>query len=289
MRIALLQILPGHTPDENFNIATAWIEKAATQGADVALLPELWTIGYASPESYAEGKEAWQSAALTPEDSDFKRYRDLAREHKIALLLPYLERVDDEYADSAALIDREGTVILNYRKVHTVDKAWEIILYAGNDFPVAELVTKDEIVQIGCMICYDREFPEAARILMLHGAEIILIPNACGIDKNRIAQLQTRGFENMLAVAMTNYPAPKNNGRSAVFNGMREKGNDNYDSTLALMDDKEGVVFADIDLARLRAYRETDIWGDAYRRPRVYGELTVDTPRPPFVRSNARR
>lgn len=72
------------------------------------------------------------------------------------------------------------------------------------------------------MICYDREFPESARLLMLQGAELILVPNACPMELNRLAQLRARSFENMAAVATCNYPLgqPDCNGRSTVFDGV---------------------------------------------------------------------
>lgn len=55
---------------------------------------------------------------------------------------------------------------------------------------------------------------------MLNNAELVLVPNACSIDDNRMAQLRTRSFENMVAVAMTNYGAPRHNGRSVLFDGI---------------------------------------------------------------------
>ena len=62
------------------------------------------------------------------------------------------------------------------------------------------------------MICFDREFPESARILMLKGAEIILTPNACEMEDNRICQFKTRAYENMVGVVLANYAAPQQNG-----------------------------------------------------------------------------
>lgn len=289
MKIALLQINPGNTPDENFALASTRTEDAASRGADIAVLPEMWTIGYASPSEYPLGQKAWEQAALTQVDSDFTRYQDLAKKVGIALLLSYLEREGEDFMNSAALIASTGEIVLNYRKVHTVDRGWEVTLLPGEDFPVATLETRNGSAQVGCMICYDREFPEAARILMLNGAELILVPNACGLDVNRLHQFQSRGFENMLGVAMTNYPAPKNNGRSVAYNGMREKGNNDYDSTLVLATAEEGIYYADFDLERLRSYRASEIWGDAYRKPRLYGKLIVNNPKDPFKRSNARR
>jgi len=72
------------------------------------------------------------------------------------------------------------------------------------------------------MICYDREFPESARILMLKGAELVLVPNACPMEINRLSQLRARAFENMLAITTCNYPetVPECNGNSSVFDGI---------------------------------------------------------------------
>lgn len=66
------------------------------------------------------------------------------------------------------------------------------------------------------MICYDREFPESARILMPKGAELILVPNACFLEHNRISQLRARAFENTVAVAVANYAAPQENAPSCL-------------------------------------------------------------------------
>ena len=70
------------------------------------------------------------------------------------------------------------------------------------------------------MICYDREFPESARELMLGGAELILVPNACPMAGERTSQLRSRAFENMTAIATVNYSAPDQDGHSSVFDGM---------------------------------------------------------------------
>ncbi|MFT8344266.1 carbon-nitrogen hydrolase family protein [Clostridium beijerinckii] len=75
---------------------------------------------------------------------------------------------------------------------------------------------------MGAMICYDREFPESARILMLKGAEIILVPNACPMEINRISKLRSRAYENMVGIATVNYPKgkPDCNGHSSAFDGI---------------------------------------------------------------------
>lgn len=286
MKVALLQISPENNAEQNYEKAKSYIEESAHNGADVALLPELWNIGYVAPEEYELGVEAWQSAVMRQGDEQFQKYAKLAKDNSIAVALSYLERDGDKLYDSVALIDMNGATILNYKKVQTVRKNWEELLSAGGDFPVVELQTKEDSVKIGCMICFDREFPEVARILMHRGAEIVLVPNACNLETNRLAQFQARGFENMMGVAMTNYPSPRYNGRSVAFDGMREKGSE-YDPTLVLADGSEGIFYADFNLRKLRAYREREIWGDTYRKPWLYKELLDSTKSHPFIRDNA--
>ena len=87
---------------------------------------------------------------------------------------------------------------------------------------MTELDTKEGVIKVGSMICYDREFPESARVMMLKGAELLLVPNACPMELNRLAQLRGRAYENMLAIATCNYPAPHPdcNGHSTLFDGV---------------------------------------------------------------------
>ena len=86
---------------------------------------------------------------------------------------------------------------MTYAKVHTSDmKLTESNCTPGEDFYVCDLPVGNEKVKVGAMICFDREFPESARILMLKGAELVLTPNACSLDEKRINQFQARAFEN---------------------------------------------------------------------------------------------
>src|SRR5437588_10568653 len=120
-----------------------------------------------------------------------------------------------------SLIDRHGDIVMTYAKVHTCDfGAQEWTLTPGEDFYVCSLDTEQGALKVGAMICYDREFPESARILMLKGAEVILTPNSCPLEINRLSQYRARAFENMVALAMANYAAPQDNGHSIAFDGM---------------------------------------------------------------------
>jgi predicted amidohydrolase len=150
-------------------------------------------------------------------------------------------------------------------------------------------------VSVGFMICFDREFPESARALMLGGAEIILTPNACTLDQHRLGQFKTRAFENMCGVAMANYAAPTQNGHSVAFDAVayvpEVPGQDGeaHDTLIIEAGESEDVYLATFDLDRLRDYRSRESWGNAYRRPRLYQALTDEAVEPPFVRPDATR
>ena len=165
-------------------------------------------------------------------------------------------------------------------------------LTPGEDFYVIPLDTACGTVQVGAMICFDREFPESARILMLKGAELILVPNACPMEINRLSQLRARAYENMLAVATCNYPeaVPDCNGGSSVFDGVAYLPDvpGSRDTCILQAGGEEGIYMAELDLTRLRAYREHEVHGNAFRHPGKYGLLTEKKIEAPFIRENYR-
>lgn len=289
MKIALLQILPAGSEEENRNKGAEYCRRAKAAGADIALFPEMWSCGYRIPESAAE----LQALAL-PADGEFVcSFGELARELQMAVGITFLEKYQPSPRNSFVLFDRFGRRVLSYAKVHTCDFGEEKYLTAGNCFPVAGLDTAEGNVRVGAMICYDREFPESARILMLEGAELVFVPNACPMEINRLSQLRARAFENMFAVATVNYPAgqPDCNGHSTVFDGIAylPETEDSRDTCVLEAGEEEGLYIADIDLRTLRAYRESEVHGNAYRRPEKYGLLISEKIDPPFIRADRRK
>ena len=127
------------------------------------------------------------------------------------------------------------------------------------------------------MICFDREFPESARILMLKGAELILAPNACPMEINRLSTLRARSYENVVAVATCNYPEgqPDCNGHSTLFDGVPWLRSEPGVRDMCVLEapGEPGVYIAELDLDQLRGHRSNDIMGDKYRRPEKYGIL----------------
>src|SRR5260370_42262018 len=123
---------------------------------------------------------------------------------------------------------------------------------------------------------------------MLQGAEVILVPNACGLDRNRLMQVRVRAFENMVGLAMTNYAAPSNNGHSMAVDGINEDEHGQArDMLLVEAGDREGIYLAPFDREALRSHRRRNTWGNAFRRPHRYHRLTALEIDSPFVRVNA--
>lgn len=288
LRIALLQMVSsGRDVQANLRKGDQFCRRAAASGAHVALFPELWSIGYQGFAASKPGdREVWHSLAIARDDPFVEHFRHLARELGMAIGITYLERWPVAPRNTFTLFDRRGEEILTYAKVHLCP--WDPPDNActpGDDFPVASLVTAAGVVQVGCMICFDREFPEAARMLMLNGAELILTPNACDLDEGgsgfgdvRIAQFRARAFENLVAVAMTNYAAPQNDGRSVAFHP---------DGALVVIGGpSEDVILAGIDLGRLRAVRKNEMSRDAARSPEKYAAISSPRHPRPFARGS---
>lgn len=140
-----------------------------------------------------------------------------------------------------------------------------------------EFDTQKGSIKVGSMICYDREFPESARILMLQGAEMLLVPNACPMEINRLSQLRGRAFENMIAIATCNYPSPHPdcNGPSTLFDGIVYLPGmpGSRDMCIFEAGSEEGIYIAKLDVDMLRDYRKREVWGTNHRRPELYGVL----------------
>lgn len=289
LKVALLQILPSDSQRENLYKGKEYCKMAKQMGADIALFPEIWNTGYVISEDIDKLK----SDAIDADSEFVQNFSSLARELDIAIGITFLEKTDSLPKNSLILFDRHGNNVLHYSKVHTCDFGDEARLSQGDDFYVCEIDTKDGKVNVGAMICYDREFPESARILMLKGAEIILVPNACPMEINRLSQLRGRAYENMLGIATCNYPSgkPDCNGHSSAFDGVAymENVEGSLDICILEADEHEGIYIADFDMEKIRNYRQNEVHGNAYRRPWKYTLLVSEEKLDPFIRQDFRK
>lgn len=293
IRVALLQ-MNGCGLERAASLAKGetFCRRARALGADIALFPEMWSTGMTFFDPQRDGeRERWQAQQAIGRDDPFvTHFRRLAAELNMAIALTYLERWPGAPRNSVSLIDRRGEIVLTYAKVHTCEFDVECALTPGDGFPVCALSTEQGEVNVGFMICYDREFPESARLLMLGGAELILTPNACTLESHRLTQFRTRAYENMVGVAMTNYAAPQLNGHSVAYDAAAFRENEEPRDTLVIeAGEREDVYVAAFDLDALRDYRAREAWGNAYRRPRLYARLAAEEVSPPFVRPDATR
>lgn len=289
LKITLLQIAPTGNLEGNLNKGMECCRKAKDMGADIALFPEMYSNGY---DIYNRPAEEWTKDAVSVESEFVQSFGKLAKELDMAIGITLLESCETGPKNTLVLFDRHGKQVLTYAKVHTCDFSVERNLTPGDKFYVADLDTAIGNVKVGAMICYDREFPESARILMLKGAEIVLVPNACPMEINRLSQLRGRAYENMMGLATCNYPdsVPDCNGHSNAFDGVAYLPGlaRSRDTCILEADGKEGIYIAGFDMDMLRAYRKKEVHGNAYRHPKKYRDLLDSSINDPFVREDYR-
>lgn len=289
IKIALLQIMPGDSIDENIRVGIRACKKAKSEGADIVLFPEMWSNGYKIVNNIEELKKN----AISLDSAYIKTFQTLAQELNLAIAITLLEKYEPLPRNTIILFDRFGKQILTYAKVHTCDFDLEKNLTPGDDFYVANLNTEKGSLKIGAMICYDREFPESARILMLKGAEIIIVPNACPMEINRLSQLRARAFENMVGIATCNYPKgyPDCNGHSSAFDGVAYLPFDDKSRDTCILEAglEEGIYYATFSLDMMRDYRKNEVHGNAYRHPSKYHLIIDEQINEPFIRKDYRK
>ena len=292
LKIALLQMTPVvRAVEQNMLIGEKFCREAAEQGADIALFPEMFSNGYpvegdpfaawrqvafegAEPDREAIAKES--SFAIDDKHPYVERFRELAQELDMAIAVTYLGTGINAPRNVVLVIDRHGKDLLKYAKIHLFEPFLiDAMCEPGEDYYVRELDTHSGPVQIGAMICADRDYPEPARLLMKSGAEIVIMPNSCPLQQFNEGivtdMVRVRAFENAMAIAICNYPGPVQDGHSVAFSA---------DGTETLRaPEQEGVYVAKFDLEDIRRYRRETNLGDAFRKERCYQPL-IDAPVP---------
>ncbi|MBW4471589.1 MAG: carbon-nitrogen hydrolase family protein [Stenomitos rutilans HA7619-LM2] len=168
---------------------------AAKQNVTLLIFPELFLTGYNIGDDVKRLAEPWRGRSL-------QLAAEIAREHHVALLFGYAERDGGAIYNAAALIEADGTLAANYRKVHLFGAEEQRLFTPGRDWGLHTIAG----VRVGILICYDVEFPEAVRALALRGAELIAVPTALMFPYTQIPRvlIPTRALENQVFVAYAN-------------------------------------------------------------------------------------
>lgn len=149
--------------------ALAWFEAAMAEaaGADLLVLPELALTGYGDAAGV-------RRLAVATDAPVIGHLQALAARHRLALAFGYAEQVEEGLYDSLLLLGQGGEILANYRKVHLWGDYERALFLPGEPAPVVPLAG----CRLGLMICYDLDFPEAARDLALRGADSLVVVSA---------------------------------------------------------------------------------------------------------------
>jgi beta-ureidopropionase len=251
-----------------------YIAQAAQAGSQITCLQEI----FYGPYFCAEQETKWYDfTEKIPGGPTIQRMQELAKKHKMALVVPIYE-VEQEgiFYNTAAVIDGSGNYIGKYRKTHIPHVApgfWEKFYFRpGNlGYPVFDL----GFAKIGVYICYDRHFPEGARALGLNGAEIVYNPSAtvAGLSEylwklEQPAHAVANGYF-VGAINRVGIEAPWKIGE---FYGQSYFCNPRGQIFAQASRDKDEVLTADLDLDQIKEVRQTwQFFRD--RRPDAYGDL----------------
>lgn len=219
-------------PAANLDKMSLAIEEAAAKGAELICFPELFYCGYDI------GKEDLERLAIYCDGPELAKVRALAADAGVYVLLSYPEkdRETGKVYISASLIDDLGEILLNHRKTYRWGDEKDKVS-GGSGYEVCDT----KFGRVGVLICYEIEFPEPARILMLQGAEIILVTSAFTYVENMPTYLSALAIQNQCYILSTNDVREETPHRG--FSCMM----DQYGRVVDLLGAEEGMLFCDID------------------------------------------
>ena len=180
--VAATQMACDWDRDRNVARAEALVRDAARRGASVVLLQELFENPY-----FCKDQSAKHFGLAMPIEGHplVARMSRLAAELGVVLPISFFERANNAYFNSVAMIDADGRVLGLYRKSHIPHGAGYQEKFYFNPGDTGFRVWQTKAGCIGVGICWDQWFPEAARVMVLMGAELLLYPTAIGSEPDR--------------------------------------------------------------------------------------------------------
>ena len=212
-KIAVIQLNLNDIPENNLKKCISWVRDASQKGAEVILLPELYSSHY-----FCQSEDVDNFALAEPlYSTSFIAFSALANELGVVIIVPFFEkRMAGIYHNSAYIIDTDGSEAGLYRKMHIPDDPhfYEKFYFTPGDLGFKAFPTQKG--KIGTLICWDQWYPEAARLTALQGAEVLFYPTAIGwhpMEKEEYGENQQGAWMNVMkghAVANGVYVAAAN-------------------------------------------------------------------------------
>jgi len=194
-RAGLVQMSCGPDPDANLDKAADRVREAAREGAEVICLPELFRAQYFCQR---EDIALFDLAEPIPGPST-ERLSAIAREEKVVVIASLFERrAAGLYHNTAAVLQRDGSLAGLYRKMHIPDDPlyYEKFYFAPGDLGFKAFDTA--VGKIGTLVCWDQWYPEGARLTALQGANLLFYPTAIGwhpAEKEQFGQAQYEAWQ----------------------------------------------------------------------------------------------
>ncbi len=280
--VAAAQFACGWDVEANIAKAEAMVRRAAARGAQIVLLQELFETPYFCKD---QKQELFALARPAEGHPTLARMAGLARELGVVLPVSFFERANNAHYNAVAVIDADGRTLGLYRKSHIPDGPGYQEKFYFNPGDTGFRVWRTRHGPIGVGICWDQWFPEAARAMVLAGAEILLYPTAIGSEPQDPALdskghwqrvMQGHAGANMVPLVAANRIGTEEGEscRVSFYGGSFIA--DPWGARVAEAGAEEAVVTASFDLDEIRARRAA--WGFFRdRRPDLYRPLlTLD-------------
>ena len=281
--VAATQMACSNDTDKNVSNAEKLVRQAASKGAQIILIQELFESQYFCMD---QKEELFELSKPFDNHPTIKKFSELAKELKVVLPVSFFEKANRAHYNSVAIVDADGSILGKYRKSHIPDGPGYQEKFYFNPGDTGFKVWNTKYAKIGVGICWDQWFPEAARSMVLSGAELLLYPTAIGgepeddgFDSSDMWQRAMIGHSasNQIPVIASNRIGTEKGidienyfyGRSFVTNHVGDK-------IAEGSRDKEEVLIGKINLSEAETLR--NVWGVFRdRRPELYkGLLNLD-------------
>ena len=284
--LAAIQMSCSAKPEENLDKAESLVRKAAANGANIVLLPELFAYPYFCQE---RRYEHYSLALPVDKDPAVQRLSAVVKELGVVLPVSFFEKDGSRLFNSAAMLDADGSLLGVYRKTHIPDDHFYQEKFYFTPGDTGFRVWETAFGKIGVGICWDQWFPETARALALSGAELLLYPTAIGSEPILGCDsmphwrrcMQGHAAANIIPVAAANRvglekvaPCRENAGQASklLFYGSSFITDDTGELLSAAGREEETVIYAQLELDAIAENRLS--WGFFRdRRPERYNAI----------------